>query len=374
MRESRESPGLIILRPLATVVLVLAGLLGGCLGSGPSGGFRAGSGAGSPLAANEPVSSSPRAGEAWTFHIVSRQSKASYGAQEKWANWSAPNKAVANTNDVEGELVLIMGDQPRLAANRFRVDMRTLVSEVGDTPMGIARLAGGPAALVLSVRDRVVRDSLAADRYPFAEFTATELEGLPDRYVEGLAVKVRVPGKLTVRGVTRVVAFDTEATLQEATLRGTATTSILMSDFGMTPPRAQGVAVDDDVTIVVQFTATAVPTEADPLSSTGRHPKLDFQLAALAGIARDRGAAEALEAAAEQGFFVADGSVRIIVDVPPAVDLGAARAAMAAVGGQIEAGSPGVTGTVFQVLAPILAIEEMADRPEVRYLRTPLRE
>jgi len=315
-----------------------------------------------------------QAGETRTFRIVPQQSKASYEVQEKWASWSVPNKAVANTNDVEGELVLITGDQPKLAANRFRVDLRTLVSEVGETPMGIRGLIG-PAALVLSVRDRAVRESLAAHQSPFAEFTATELEGLPARYIDGQAVKVRVPGNLSIRGVTRAVTSDTEATLLEATLSGTATTHILMTDFGITPPRAQSLAaLEDEVTIVVQFNATAVPTQTAPLPSTDRNPKLDFQLAALARIARDRGAAEALAAAGQQGFFVADGSVRIIVDAPPAVEPGAARAAIAAVGGQIEAGRPGLTGSSFQVLVPIFAIEEMADRPEVRYLRTPLRE
>ena len=208
-----RAPGLTILRPLATTVLLLAGLLGGCLGGGPSAGPQAGSSAGSPPAADQPMAFAVQAGETRTFRIVPQQSKASYEAQEKWASWSVPNKAVANTNDVEGELVLITGDQPKLAANRFRVDLRTLVSEVGETPMGIRGLIG-PAALVLSVRDRAVRESLAAHQSPFAEFTATELEGLPARYIDGQAVKVRVPGNLTIRGVTRAVAFDTEATLR----------------------------------------------------------------------------------------------------------------------------------------------------------------
>lgn len=370
----RASPRLTILQPLAPAVLLLASLLGGCVWGGPSAGPQAGGSAGSP-AADPTMASAAEASEARVFRIVPQQSKASYQAQEKWANWSVPTKAVAHTTDVEGELVLLKEDQPKLAANRFRVDMRTLVSEVGETPLGVPRFTSSPAALVLSARDRIVRNSLEADQYPFADFTATEVEGLPARYVEGQGVTVRVRGNLTVRDVTRAVTFDTEATLQGATLSGTATTHFLMTDFGVTPPRGGGVAgVEDEVIIVVQFTATAVPTQTAPLSSTDRHPKLDFQLATLARIARDRGAAEALEAADQKGFFVADGRIRIILDAPSAVEPGAVGAAVVSVGGQMEDGRPGVTGSVFQVLAPIVAIEEMADRPEVRYLRTPLRE
>jgi hypothetical protein len=371
----REAPPLAIARPLATALLVLASLLGGCLRDGPSDAPQAGSGAGTPPVVDQSMVSAAQADEARTFRIVPRQSKASYHAQEKWASWSVPTRAVAHTTDVEGEFVLTMGDQPKLDANRFRVDMRTLVSEVGETPLGLPQFVGSPAALVLSARDRIVRNSLEADRYPFAEFTATDLEGLPARYVEGHEVKVQVRGNLTVRDVARTVTFDTEATLHGAALSGTATTHLRMTDFGVTPPRGGGVArVEDEVTIVVQFVAAAVPTPTASLVSTDRHPKLDSPLIALARIARERGAAEALEAAGQEGVLVTDGRVRIILDAPRGVEPRAVRAAIAAVGAQIEDGRPGVTGSVFLVLAPIVAIEELADRPEVRYLRTPLRE
>ena len=108
-----------------------------------------------------------------------------------------------------------MGDQPKITANRFRVDMRTLVSEAAETPLscppGFPRPAGpdGP---------RPSGDG----RPPFAEFAATGLEGLPTLYVEGQTVKVRVPGELTIRGMMRQVVLDTEAVLQGETLTGTA--------------------------------------------------------------------------------------------------------------------------------------------------------
>ncbi len=167
-------------------------------------------------AAISSVAPLPSTGER-TYRIVPQQTTASYQAQEKWLRWPARTKAVAKTGDVEGELTLIMGDQPKFAASRFRVDLRTLVSEVAETP-----LLSGPAGVFLAQRDQQVRELLQTTTHPFAEFTASNLEGLPTQYIEGQPVKVRVPGDLTVGGVMRAAVLETEATLQGATLSGTA--------------------------------------------------------------------------------------------------------------------------------------------------------
>lgn len=212
-----------------------------------------------PAGARPTASPVAQRGEARIFRIVPQQSTASYQAQEQWAWWSVPTKAVANTHDVEGELTLIMGEQPRLAANSFRVDMRTLVSEVAETPLNIpgAGALQGPIADVLASRDGVVRRRLDSDMYPFAEFTATGIEGLSASYAEGQPVKVRVSGNLTIRGEPRPVIFDTEATIQGTTLVGSATAQILMTDFGVEPPSFGGTSVEDRVTIVLQLVAAA---------------------------------------------------------------------------------------------------------------------
>lgn len=227
------------------------------------------------------------------------------------------------------------------------------------------RVAGPfPAQLILSVRDGVVRDRLAANTYPFAEFTATGVEGLPARYAEGQVAKLSVPGNLTIREVTRSVSFQTEVTLRGDTMSGAATADILMTDFGAEPPSIGQTTVENAVTIAVQLSATAAAAQAPSATLADRNPKLDSELAGLARTARDRGTAQALQEVRELGFYVADGSVRVIVE-GAGRQLDSARAALVTAGAQIESERAGAQ-SLFQVIAPVAAIGEIADLPEVR--------
>jgi hypothetical protein len=305
----------------------------------------------------------PRTGER-IYRIVPQQSAASYQAQEKWLRWPAPTKAIATTGDVEGELTLVMGDQPTLAANHFRVDMRTLVSELADTPLS------GPAGVFLAQRDHAVRGLLETDKYPFAEFAAASLDGVPTRYAEGQTVKMRLPGDLTVHNVTRPVLLDTEATLGSETLSGTATVQIRMTDFGLKPPANNGsMDVEDDLSLVIRFVARATQVASAQVSLDERHPKLDTPLATLVGIARDAGIDEAIKAAREMQLDVVDGRVRVVVahglrQAQPA------RALVNELGGAVEAEEVSTTGARI----PISVIEELAGHPAILALRIPLRE
>jgi len=306
----------------------------------------------------------PSTGER-TYHIVPQQSTASYQAQEKWLRWPLPTKAVAKTGDVEGNLTLIMGAQPKLGANRVRVDLRTLVSEVAETP-----LLSGPAGVFLAQRDEQVRNLLQTETHPFAEFTAGGLEGLPTRYTEGQPIKVRVPGDLTVRGVTRAAVLETEATLQGETLSGTAVAQILMMDYGVEPPANNGsMDVEDHLTITIKFLANATPIASAQVSLENRHPKLDTPLATLAQGFRDRAASDAPRAASEMGLELVDERIRVVVARGPA-QMSVVRTIIEAAGGEVVAEATSATGA----LIPISAIAETADHPAVRAIRIPLRE
>jgi hypothetical protein len=265
---------------------------------------------------------------------------------------------------VEGELTLIMGDQPKLVANRFRVDLRTLVSEIADTPLA------GPAGVFLAQRDQAVRTLLETGTYPFAEFAATGLERLPARHIDGQTINVGVVGDLTVHGVTRPVLLETEATFKGETLTGMGIAQIRMMDYGVQPPANNGAMdVEDDLTIVVRFVANAAPITGPQVSLDDRHPKLDTPLATLARIARDRGIDEALKTAREMNFEVTDGRVRVVVARGPG-QRAPVRALIEAAGGAVYAEEVSATGG----WVPISAIEDLADRSEVRALRVPLRE
>jgi polyisoprenoid-binding protein YceI len=173
-----------------------------------------------------------------TFRIVPAQSEASYEVQEQFARLPLPSKAVGQTNTIQGELALRMGDPPQLESSSFTVDLRTLRSDS-------AR------------RDQFIREQwLESNRYPMAEFTATRIEQIPSGYAEGQEVPLKITGTMKIRDVTRELTFDARASLRSNTITGTATTFLLMRDFGFDPPNILGVvSVEDGVNLTVKFTA-----------------------------------------------------------------------------------------------------------------------
>jgi polyisoprenoid-binding protein YceI len=192
-----------------------------------------------PEVANSSSTAAQADGPLRTFRIVPDQSEASYEVQEKFVQLPAPTKAVGRTNTIDGEFQLQMGDSPVLQSNHFTVDLRTLTSDQ-------AR------------RDRFIREQwLESDRYPIAEFTATRIEQMPGRYVEGQQIPLKITGNMKIRDVTRELTFDTTAVLQGNTISGTATTFLLMRDFGFDPPSLAILSVEDGVNLTVKFTAQA---------------------------------------------------------------------------------------------------------------------
>ena len=180
----------------------------------------------------------PAASGMRTFTIVTEQSSASYEVQEKFLNRAAPNKAIGTTKAVEGELQLSLDGQPTGQISKITVDLRQLTSDS-------------------SRRDSRIRSEwLESDKYPFATFTSTEVQGAPASYTDGQEVSFKLVGNMTIREVTKPVTFDVVGKLQGDTITGTATTQLLMKDFGFDPPNIAGIlTVDDGVTVTVNFTA-----------------------------------------------------------------------------------------------------------------------
>ena len=176
-----------------------------------------------------------------TFKIVPEQSEASYEVQEQFLNRNLPNMAVGKTSAIEGELQLSLDGQPTGKVTRIAVDLRTLTS---DSPR----------------RDGRIRSQwLESDKYPYAEFTSTAVQGAPTSYADGQEVSFKLIGDMKIRDVTRPVTFDVTGKLAGDTIAGTATTKIMMKDFGFEPPSIAGVlTVQDGVTIKVNFTAKQV--------------------------------------------------------------------------------------------------------------------
>ena len=98
--------------------------------------------------------------------------------------------------------------------------------------------------------------SSKSSRFPIARFVPTNIEGLPDSYSAGQELTFKVTGDLTVKETTRPVTFDVTARIEGDTLVGTATTTILMSEYGVGPITLAGIlGTEDEVKITLTFVA-----------------------------------------------------------------------------------------------------------------------
>ncbi len=128
------------------------------------------------------------------------------------------NTAIGVTNAVSGDVQLNFTDPQKSTLGEITADISTLKSDSNR-------------------RDNAIRDRwLESARFPIVKFVTTSVEGLPADYAMGTQINFKVNGDMTIRDTTRPVTFDVSAVLDGDTLTGTATTQILMTDFGFQPP------------------------------------------------------------------------------------------------------------------------------------------
>ncbi|MGM0882195.1 MAG: YceI family protein [Bacillota bacterium] len=77
---------------------------------------------------------------------------------------------------------------------------------------------------------------LDVEQFPTATFKATSFEGLPSEWTEGQVYTVNIKGDLTVKGVTKEVAFTGQTTYDGGLLKLEASTVVTFADFGMKSP------------------------------------------------------------------------------------------------------------------------------------------
>jgi len=108
-----------------------------------------------------------------------------------------------------------------------------------------------------SKRDSVIRDRFLESRlYPTVTFVPAEISGLPESYTPGETIRFQVTGAATVHGTTLPLTFDVTARLDDGALKGQATTSFLMSEFGFGPISIAGILqTEDEVLVTLDFVA-----------------------------------------------------------------------------------------------------------------------
>ena len=185
------------------------------------------------------------------------------------ASTRASSPAVASTNGPEGLWKTSAGSAAGYRVRELFVGGIAKVDAVGRTEAvsGTVKLVRTGSALTAqevnvkvdttkitsdeSRRDGRMRTTgLETEKFPTAAFVASGPITLPDQAEKGEAVKLNLPGKLTLHGVTRDVEFDTEARLRSGVLEVVGRLGIKLPDYGIEPPEiVDFVKADDDGTI-----------------------------------------------------------------------------------------------------------------------------
>lgn len=173
-----------------------------------------------------------------TLVIDPAASKASYHAHEQLVGRTLPSEAVGTSSAVSGSLVIYPDGSIAADQSQISVDLSKLQSDENR-------------------RDNFIKGSaLQTSRYPMATFVPRQAQGLPSPLPTAGSATFQLLGDLTVHGVTRPVTWQVTAQFGDSSLSGDATTSVNITDFGMTPPKAGPVlSIEDGLTLELAFTA-----------------------------------------------------------------------------------------------------------------------
>lgn len=191
----------------------------------------------------EPAETGPAlTGGAESFVIDPARSVASFEIDEELRG--SPKRVVGSTSEVAGQLQVDPSDSSTVQFSQIVVNARTFATDSGN-------------------RDRAIRGPVilnsASDEFEFITFDASSVEGLSGPLSVGERLEFTVTGGLLIRDTTNTVTFDVTATLvDQGTIEGSASTTVLRSDYGIGIPNAPGVAnVGDEVLIRLDFVATS---------------------------------------------------------------------------------------------------------------------
>src|SRR5450759_407881 len=163
------------------------------------------------------------------FKIVPAESKASYEVTETLFNQNNKiNVAVGVTQIISGEIDADKANPANTRIGPITIDVSKFVSDSGQ-------------------RDRMIqRNFLESSKYPTATFVTKSITGLPASYTDGSDYSFQISGNLTVHNTTQPVTFQVTAKLVGDTLSGSATTQVLMSQFGIGPISLLGILQTQD--------------------------------------------------------------------------------------------------------------------------------
>jgi polyisoprenoid-binding protein YceI len=187
------------------------------------------------------VCGTPASASALTkYQIVPGKTTASYTVEENDITDNIPHHiVVGKTQHVTGTVLAHAGTPPQVGGINITVDLSSLQTD-------------------MALRDHDVGQALETDTYPNATFVSTCAPQLPASYSDGQNISFQLAGNLTMHGVTNEETFTVTGMLTGNTIAGSATATLYMTDFKVTPPNIAGiVAVRNKVVVTLDFTAQA---------------------------------------------------------------------------------------------------------------------
>ncbi len=173
-------------------------------------------------------------------------SSVSYAVEEKLVGKAGT--AVGVTEVLAGDIVVNL-DDPSL-------------SRVGEIVINVEMFESGS-----KLRDKRIRhDFLESTHYPFASFSATDVEGIPEVVEDGTTSELTITGDLTIKEITAPATFTGSATLDGDTLTATMSGTVLMSTFDVGPIKISGLAnTSDEVELAFDLVAERVALDSESL-------------------------------------------------------------------------------------------------------------
>ena len=192
-------------------------------------------------ASSNASSSAASASGQQVYKIDPAQSEVHYEVNETLFQDNRLNTAIGRTKGIAGEIAVNF-TQPSQ-------------SQIGDIVIDVSQFTSDE-----SRRDNFIRHTgLQSSTYPTATFKTTSITGLPDKVAVGDDVKFTIAGDLTVKQTTKPVTWNAELKVGDKQINGSASTQILMSDFGVGPLKLPILATEDQVKLVFDF--VAVPAQ-----------------------------------------------------------------------------------------------------------------
>lgn len=186
------------------------------------------------------------------FRIDPNRSTARYQAFEEFLDASV-GSPVGETSAIAGDILIEPGNPE---ASRFGTIVVNVESLASDSRMRDSRLR---------------KAYLESAAHPEVEMRFGRLLDPPGAFEEGVEYNLRLEGELTVKGVTAPTVWDVSFAFEGAQLRGSATTEVLMSTYGVGPISIAGLLkTRDDVVLSIDLVAYDAAAGAGPEGSTGR--------------------------------------------------------------------------------------------------------